>query len=458
MKKVLLVNNNRCEEPYPVFPLGLTQIASALKTASFDFSIFDLLFHDTELQQRIKDFIPDYIGISIRNIDDVRIINTRLFMPDCQESISRIRAITGVPIILGGSGFSIFPEQILSLTGADYGIAGEAEESIVKLLHLLEENSKPAVPQLEQISGLVFRDGGKVRMNPQKVIDRKCIGRPYFPEQLVKKYVSKSSMLNLQTQRGCPFNCIYCSYPIIEGQQVRYRDADEVVDDICKAVSLGVEYFFIVDSVFNISEDHVANICNRILQQNLKIEWGCFLRPSNISSELMKLMARAGLKHIEFGSDSFCDEILSSYGKMFTFEDIFTSSEIARKERVHYAHFLIIGGPGETEKTLLKSYDNSKCLKKTVVFTFKGMRLFPGTPLYNIAIKENTVDYCQSMLEPVFYLSSLISDQKIESLLKSFQNESHRWIIGDSTPEQKLIMERLRNVGVNGPLWEYLTR
>ena len=87
-----------------------------------------------------------------------------------------------------------------------------------------------------------------------------------------------------------------------------------------------------------------------MLRRNVKISWGCFLRPQGLTPELMKLMARAGLAHIEFGSDSFCDEVLAAYQKDFTFDDILHSSELASREKVDFCHFLICGGPGETQR------------------------------------------------------------------------------------------------------------
>ena len=70
---------------------------------------------------------------------------------------------------------------------------------------------------------------------------------------------------------------------------------------------VGAKYVFIVDAVFNSSAEHVAGICEAIIQKDLKLKWGCFLHPKNLTPELMRMMARAGLTHIEFGSDSLCD-------------------------------------------------------------------------------------------------------------------------------------------------------
>ena len=418
--------------------------------------MLDLMFDDLGLEAVIKRFQPDFIGISIRNIDDVRVSDTKVFLPDYQECVSRIKSVTNVPVILGGSGFSIFPQQILRLTGADFGITGEAEIGIVHLLELLSGDPSPGPELLINIAGLVFREADTIVVNPKVNIDLKTICRPLIEEKILKNYLRKSSMACVQTQRGCPYSCIYCSYPLIEGCKVRFRDPVEIVEDFDRAIELGARYIYIVDSVFNISEDHITGVCNQLLRRNVRVEWGCFLRPAAISSESMKLMARAGLKHIEFGSDSFCDEVLTEYGKKFTFEDILSSSELARKENVHYAHFLILGGPGETESTMHISFCNSGYLKQTVIYPFLGMRLFPGTDLHRRAIREKVVREDQSLLEPTFYLSPEISVEKAELLLRNFQNQSPRWIFEQRIPQQQAVIERLRARGATGPLWEFL--
>lgn len=95
----------------------------------------------------------------------------------------------------------------------------------------------------------------------------------------------------------------------------------------------------------------------------------------------MRLMARAGLAHIEFGTDSFCNSVLRENGKRFTFDDVLAASEVALSEKIEFCHFLICGGPGETTLTLQETFENSLLLKHAVILALIGMRVYPGTPL-----------------------------------------------------------------------------
>jgi radical SAM superfamily enzyme YgiQ (UPF0313 family) len=447
--KILLISVNRYAIPYVVFPLGLAHVAAALKRAGHTVELADCAVDPDAFEKKIPTFRPDFIGISLRNIDE----SPHFFTNELSVLSKKIRSLTSAPIIIGGSGFAIFPQRLLAESGADFGIKGEAEEALVQLIGALEKkNSYHHVP------GLVYRDNGRIVQNNQQRCANSSIVPPLYPTDLAQFYISNSSMLNVQTQRGCSYTCCYCSYPVIEGIAVRFKNPTLIGEELEQIKKSGARYFFIVDSVFNSSPAHVADVCEEMLLRNLKLSWGCFLRPQGLTQDLMDLMARAGLTHIEFGSDSFSDSVLSEYGKNFTFEDIFRSSEYALAAKVHYAHFLIIGGPGETENSMRESFENSKRLTKTVLFPFVGMRVYSQTALYHRAIAEGVVTKDTDLLPPFFYFSPGLSQEKIFTLLESFSKESKNWIFGERPEADSEVEKKLRALGVIGPLWEFLVR
>ena len=450
MANVLLFSINQCNEPYPVFPLGLAHIDAALRRAGYKTEWFDYQVDNEPLRDLIQRTGPDYIGISLRNIDDVVIKKRETYFGELIALCRELRSLTACPVILGGSGFSIFPERLLALSAADFGIHGQGEQSFVELLDALAGKRDYSV-----IPGLVYRSGNQVIVNPQRCKKETAISLPERPTRLADFYLRKSSMLNVQTQRGCAYKCCYCTYPVIEGRHYYRRDPEEVAEEFVQLQRSGAKYVFIVDSVFNSSEAHVTNICEAILRKNVQLRWGCFLRPKNLSARLMHLMARAGLAHIEFGTDSFCDSVLRDYGKHFTFDDILSSSEWARQAKVEYCHFLVCGGPGETIDTLRASFENSRRLKDAVIVALVGMRVYPGTPLFLRAIKEAVFDAAEDFLEPKYYLSPQLTQEAVFSALHEFARQSPNWVVGDPSPTYLQMAERLRDKGVVGPLWSY---
>ena len=385
--RILLISANRCTTPDAVFPLGLAHLNAALRKAGHGSLWLDSLAGTARLEEALENYQPDFVGVSLRNVDDVLIRQRETFFDDAVTLGERIRQRTRAPIIAGGSGFSIFPQQLLELTGADFGVCGEGEESFVSLIAALERGG-----DVRGIPGLVFRENGKVVVNaPSPSPFAGELNEADRPAAVTAAYLQANGTLNLQTQRGCGFRCCYCTYPLIEGKRHRRRPPETVAAELEQLQRLGARYVFIVDSIFNSSPRHVTEVCEAILRRNVKMSWGCFLRPQGLTPELMSLMARAGLTHIEFGSDSFCDEVLAAYQKDFTFEDILRSSELARRANVDSCHFLICGGPGETEATLEKSFQNSQRLSGTVIMAVVGMRIYPGTPLFERAVAEGQI-------------------------------------------------------------------
>jgi radical SAM superfamily enzyme YgiQ (UPF0313 family) len=448
--KVLLISVNRCENPYPVFPLGLACLEAALRPAGYQTRWLDLKADSQSVPEAIKSFQPDFVGISLRNIDDIVIKRRETFFDSLAAVTGQVRRACAAPIILGGSGFSIFPRALLQLAGADFGIQGEGEASLPALLSALERRE-----DWSGIPGLVYRHNGGITANPAQRLSLAERNPPLRPASALGYYQRASGMLNIETQRGCSCHCEFCTYPMIQGAGFRHRPAEAVAEELAELERIGVKYTFVVDSVFNSSPGHVAQVCEAILRRNLKMRWGCFLRPAGLTPELMQLMARAGLAHVEFGTDSFCDSVLAAYGKGFTFADVLHSHEMARQARVDCCHFLICGGPGETSTTLQEGFHNSLHLKDASILALVGMRVYPGTPLHARVRQERPLPPDDALLQPYYYISTALTEDDVFEQLRGFSHASPSWIVGDPSPRVLELAARLRSRGVIGPLWSY---
>jgi radical SAM superfamily enzyme YgiQ (UPF0313 family) len=362
-----------------------------------------------------------------------------------------VRRVHPHPVVIGGSGFSIYPARLLELSGADFGIHGEGEASFVSLLAVLENGGDHT-----NIPGLVYRQGREIVVNPQRPVALAASRETAsHPAALAGHYLKTCGTLNLQTQRGCAHTCCYCTYPLIEGHTHRRRHPEAIADEFEQLESLGAKYAFIVDSVFNSSARHVTETCEAIIRRKASLHWGCFLRPQGLTPELMQLMKRAGLTHIEFGSDSFCDEVLAYYTKRFTFDDILHSSELAREAEIEHCHFLICGGPGETRDTLEVSFKNSQRLVGAVIMAVVGMRIYPGTALHEHALRERCITPDDDLLKPTYYIAPGLTEEQVFARLEEFARGSPNWITGDPTPAYARLVDRLRRRGMVGPLWTY---
>jgi radical SAM superfamily enzyme YgiQ (UPF0313 family) len=342
---------------------------------------------------------------------------------------------------------------LLELAGADFGIAGEGEQSFLALVEALRNGKN-----FDSIPGLVYCQNGRTVINAAAPAPFSTVlSESDRPAANAVHYLQTGSMLNVQTQRGCAFRCCYCTYPVIEGRERRRRPPDLIADEFEQLARSGARYVFVVDSVFNTSARHVRETCEALVRRGNKLPWGCFLRPQGLTPELMNLLACAGLAHIEFGTDSFCDEVLEQYGKDFTFEDILFSSKLAREEKIDFCHFLISGGPGETEETIARGFRNSQLLEGAVIMAVVGMRIYPGTALYEQALSEGRIQRNTNLLEPVYYLADGLTEEAVFARLQEFARRSPNWIVGDRDPGYEKLVTRMRARGVAGPLWSYFS-
>lgn len=451
--RVLLLNLNSYDQPYPVYPLGLAYIDGALREAGHTTRLWDGRMSPESLENAIAEFRPDLVGVSMRNIDNVQYHNPRSFVQEVVDCCRRIRAATPAPLVLGGSAFSVFPRELYELTQVDFGIQGEGEITLLKLIEHLQTGTP-----LDGISGLHRRTPeGKAEWTPTHPNDVVFTSEPHHDPALLAAYVKQGSLPGVQTQRGCPLRCCYCTYPLIEGKKSRYRTGEQIVAEMRRMLALGVKYTFIVDSVFNTRADHVAKICEALIDAKLDMEWECFLRPRNATRDLLALMKRAGLRHVEFGSDSFSDPVLKSYGKSFAYAEIEQASFAARDLGLHYSHFLILGGPGETSETVDETLTRAQTLPGAYFFATIGMRVYPDTPLWRqLAPEKNGETAADYLVEPRFYLAPGFTVQGLYDRVDAVRKRHHNWVIGDPPPAFLTTINRLRDKGLRGPMWEYI--
>jgi radical SAM superfamily enzyme YgiQ (UPF0313 family) len=451
--RVLLANLNGYDKPYPVYPLGLAYVDGGLRTAGYSTRIWDSYVSTDAIEARIADFKPAAIALSMRNVDNVQCHNPRSFVGELVDLCRRIRKVTTARLILGGSGFSVFPKELYALSGVDFGIRGEGEASLVNLLRAIGAGGS-----FDGISGLLFRDGtGAIRANPCSAWDTPFSAEPEHDPDLIRAYTARGSLPGIQTQRGCPLRCCYCTYPLIEGKLSRCRASGDIVREMKAMISAGVNSTFIVDSVFNTRADHVVRVCEALADAKLDMEWECFLRPCNVTRELLQLMHRAGLRHVEFGSDSFSDPVLRRYGKSFTFEEIRQTSRYAHELGINFSHFLIFGGPGETPDTVEETLARAQELPGAIYFATIGMRIYPDTPLWKeLAPERNGETAADYLVEPRFFLEPPFTAGGLFNRLHRVRQQCHNWVVGDLPPECLETMGKLRARGVRGPMWEYI--
>jgi len=223
MSRIFLLSSNVMVESYHVYPLGMAMVASALSSAGHSVCQFDFLAEGeshTRLRSAIQEFSPDFVGVSLRNIDNVDSFTSEesWALVSDRALVKTIREVTNATVVLGGPAFSIMPEEILGYVEADYGIVGDGGVLFNDLIERLEQGEK-----IPAISG--ERDTFSAGNIPL---------RPLWDETIINYYTRNNGMIGLRTKRGCPHNCTYCTYPAVEGTSYRVREPGAVIEDILR--------------------------------------------------------------------------------------------------------------------------------------------------------------------------------------------------------------------------------
>jgi radical SAM superfamily enzyme YgiQ (UPF0313 family) len=455
--RVLLISANTEKLPDPVFPIGAAYMAAAAAQHGHAVDTVDLCFLDTPrlaLEAKIREFAPQVVGISLRNLDSSSYPQNTSYIDDYKTLVDCVRARTDAPIVLGGSGFTVMPQPIMEYLHADAGVVGEGEQAFPWLLERLATGAElESTPEYH-----CARVDGGVCVTPRARITRlDTTGTPRREAFDLQGYYERGGALNVQTKRGCGFECVFCSYPLIEGSKVRMRTPAAVVDEIAELrAAHGVRHWFFVDNIFNLPIRHAKEICEAIITRQLDIEWSGYLNPKFIDDELCALMARSGCRAIEFGTDSGSSAMIANLHKEFEIEDLRRASVLCHKHGLKFCHSLIFGGPGETERTVEETISLMDEVRPTAVIALTGIRVLPGTAMVDIALRDGQIDADDNLLYPKFYISPGLADALIERI-ESYARRHSNWIVpGLGIKTNIEVLQKLRARKIKGQLWRLL--
>ncbi|MEA5535425.1 photosystem II high light acclimation radical SAM protein [Crocosphaera sp. XPORK-15E] len=120
--------------------------------------------------------------------------------------------------------------------------------------------------------------------------------------------------IGVQTKRGCPHNCCYCVYTVVEGKQVRINPADEVVKEMQQLYDRGIRNFWFTDAQFipaRLYMKDAEELLEKILESGMTdVHWAAYIRADNLNPKLCDLMAKTGMNYFEIGITSGSQELV----------------------------------------------------------------------------------------------------------------------------------------------------
>ncbi len=419
---VLIVSTNRCREPVPVMPIGACMVAEAAERAGHEPRVLDMMFERRPmraLQQALGAFAPDVVGVSVRNVD-----NAEMLAPETQyEAVAPVARAAGVPVVIGGGAVSVMPEPLLRYSGADWAVLGDGDTVFPRLLDALATGGNP-----REVGGVGWLEDGRFHARPGA---RECPAEPipapdYARWLRVRPYLRRFATAPVQTRRGCPFECAYCTYPLIEGRDYRLFPPDAVVASVRRLLESGIRDVEFVDNVFNAPRDHAMAICEALAGAGLRARLHTVdLSPAGLDGELLTLMERAGFAGIGVTVESAAQPVLTGLRKEFNAGQVHAAAEAVRRSALPCLWVYMFGGPGETRETALETLGFAERALRPgdAAFFTVGLRIYPGTALEASARSEGLLADDADLLRPAFYVSP---DLEVPWLLEQVSEATHR--------------------------------
>ncbi|MFH1570267.1 MAG: B12-binding domain-containing radical SAM protein [Gemmatimonadota bacterium] len=454
--RVALINTNRIQPP--IAPLGLEYVAEALAAAGHEPQLLDLCWEE-DWAAAVAGFFAarevGLVGMSLRNTDDCMYPSRASFLPDFVEMVAAVRRASAAPVIVGGCGFSILPEAVLELCGADAGVWADGEVAMAEVARRLERGD-----EWQSVAGVVrpaATGTGWVRNPPHlRPLDQlPPMGRDFVDN---RRYFARGGQLGFETRRGCPQRCAYCADPVAKGRAVRRRPPGAVADELARLLAQGIDCLHTCDSEFNVPATHAAAVCDELVGRGLgeRLRWYAYCAPRPFTRELARRMRRAGCVGINFGTDHGDPRMLEVLGRTYTPEDVRRVTRWCREEGLAVMLDLLLGAPGETEASIRATVELMREVEPDRVGVALGVRLYPGTELMRQLGDGRSGGLVGSAdpRDPLFFIEPAVAERAPE-LIAELVGGDERFFFECPTPTAAA---RSYNYNANQPLQQALAR
>ena len=422
---------DRCQQPTtelmiipPLPPLDMMTLSAIAKKQAYETKFKDYSLKKENVHDFIRDVLsykPDYIVLNIASTVLERDLSVLKPLKDAYEN---------VVVIVKGAIFNFKSAEILQkYKEIDIALKGDIEESFEEIIQKKD---------LKEIKGIIYQKNNEIITTPQREVkpdlnflpipDRDLIDNNFYTRPDTQK-----PQTIIRVSKGCPNNCFFCLATPLNGAKVRYRSTDSIIKEIEECMTRYKIFDFIFWSdIFNLDNNWVKDLCNKITDKKLKIRFSTNTRADTPDFQTLKLMKKAGCTLVSIGIESGSQEMLDKMGKKITLEQVENAVDMAHKAGLQTYAYYVLGLPWETKETIEETFSFAKRLNTHYASFYTATALI-GTRYWDYVQKNRLgeVSYDKPYIYPSVR-SYELSESDIYNYNKQFDREYYlrpRYII-----------------------------
>ena len=371
------VKEQQIMRPYP--PLGILYISAYLEENGIPNEVYDTTFASkANLNHFLTEQKPTIIGIYVNLMTKLNVLNIIRFIKE---------NLFGSTIILGGPEVYHSAEKFLR-HGADVIVMGEGEETMLDLIKNLNQSSTYSVSDFNSVAGIAFLNDGKFVQTAEREKIKDLNDLPFPNRKKInlqlylkawKKHHGKNA-LSINTMRGCPYTCKWCSRSVY-GLSYRRRSPEKVVEEL---EHLKKEYnpdsLWFVDDVFTISHKWLSSFRDELKKKSIQIPYECITRADRMNEEVINLLKETGCFRVWIGAESGSQKVIDLMDRRVDVNQVRDMIKLTKKHGIEAGTFIMLGYPGETEADIEETINHLKESNPdhftiTIAYPIKGTEL-----------------------------------------------------------------------------------
>lgn len=364
--------------------------AELLQVKNFDFAAAGVKFKTTDMfedfREQITRFKPHLLAITI-------VENT---FPLALQLLESVRDLD-VPVIAGGIFVSNVPEELIAVEDIDMICLGEGEQALPEVCERLRLGE-----DCSDIANLWVKKDGEIIKNPLRPLIRLddipfADYDAFEPQRLFRPmYGEIKTMIHVELERGCPYNCTYCETPQLRelykksghGNYGRRKSPARIKEELLHLVEK-----YSPDYINFNAESFLARPLSELeelaaLYTDIGLPFWCQTRPETISEDKIRVLKEMGCDVMQFGiecgNEEFRAKVLNRHHPNSQLVD---NLHIVEKYGIRYTVNNIIGFPDETRELIFETIELNRLVSPGTINCYI-FTPFKGTALYKYCVEK----------------------------------------------------------------------